>query len=651
MTTDFSYGGKQILSGGPFKPSGKDMPSDARTRVESYADIASIPNPHVGLKITVKVDETNNNKMTDYIVKSLKANSSGIANMAINEVVRYVDYLGVSSSGGGTSAGTGTGLTSEQAQQLQTAYEHSQSNHVTMDEVNAAISNAQLGGGEVDTTSFATDLSLTGSNLQLKNSQGNLIGTSITLPTNSSSEIIKVSELENDSGFINANYVGNKQIVYLTQAQFNALPTKSPECMYVVTDEEDSNSDGTTVNLTNYYTKSETNSTFATKTELNNLKLQLDGNILNFYSGTSLLSSVDLSGLSSGGGDAPVEGYGNIIPSLTTVNIEEGNEITVGITLDNAPTNEQVVNVSVNNSNCTVSPETLTFTSDNYSTSQNIKITGAHLSSVYTDQTSVITLSSLNVNSKLINVTIANIDAKPDAGNSELTRDNLVYYVDMKDQNWTKTNDAKYQLTEDTNTIYDNPIAVQYMENTTGTHLDGNVIENNVLKSNSTNASITGQGNLSYNVSGFDNKKITFEFLGKIPASATEVMVVAEASGSFFIRGNVNKDIGIYLLTSGGNLGYFDFSSSAVDYTQPHLFSVVLDQQDANLVYKLYSDGVEVLSDTLTGKTLNDITVIKILPQARKGFEMGSLRIYNTALTAEQILANYNYEATIERVW
>ena len=141
MATDFSYGEKQIVSGGPFKPGGKDMPVDARTRVESYADIASIPNPHVGLKITVKVDETNNNKMTDYIVKSLKANSMGAPNSAINEVVRYADYLGVSSSGGGTSAGTGAGLTSEQAQQLQTAYEHSQSDHVTMDEVNVAIAN------------------------------------------------------------------------------------------------------------------------------------------------------------------------------------------------------------------------------------------------------------------------------------------------------------------------------------------------------------------------------------------------------------------------------------------------------------------------------------------------------------------------------
>ena len=110
MATDFSYGGQQIVASGPFKPSGKDMPSDARTRVECYADIASIPNPHIGLKITVKSDETNNNKMTDYIVKSLKANSSGIANMTINEVVRYVDYLGVSSSGGGTGTTGGADL-------------------------------------------------------------------------------------------------------------------------------------------------------------------------------------------------------------------------------------------------------------------------------------------------------------------------------------------------------------------------------------------------------------------------------------------------------------------------------------------------------------------------------------------------------------
>lgn len=139
-------------------------------------------------------------------------------------------------------SGGGTGLTTEQAQQLTTAYKHSQSDHVSMDEVNQAIANAQLSGGEVDLstyatktytdnaistaldghtfkfltqaeydaletkdplveyhitdttkpeiidiTSFATDLSLTGSNLQLKNKQGNLIGNAITLPSTSGS--------------------------------------------------------------------------------------------------------------------------------------------------------------------------------------------------------------------------------------------------------------------------------------------------------------------------------------------------------------------------------------------------------------------------------------------------------------------------------
>ena len=154
MSTDFLYGGKQIVAGGPFKPSGKNMPVDARTRVEVYADIESIPNPFIGMRITVLADETNNNKMTDYIVKSLKANASGFANTVINEVVRYVDYLGVSGSSSGS--GSGTGLTTEQAQQLQTAYTHSQSKHVSMDEVNQAIANAQLSGGEVDLSGYAT---------------------------------------------------------------------------------------------------------------------------------------------------------------------------------------------------------------------------------------------------------------------------------------------------------------------------------------------------------------------------------------------------------------------------------------------------------------------------------------------------------------
>ena len=194
MATDFSYGGKQIVASGPFRPSGKNIPVDARTRVNAYADIASIPTPFIGMRITVLADETNSNKMTDYIVKSLKANSSGIADMAINEVVRYVDYLGVS-AGGGTSSGTGAGLTTEQAQQLQTAYEHSQSNHVSMDEVNEAIANAQLSGGEVDLSAYAT-----------KTYADNAISTALD----------------------------GHSFKLLTQAEYDVLETKDPKVIYIV---------------------------------------------------------------------------------------------------------------------------------------------------------------------------------------------------------------------------------------------------------------------------------------------------------------------------------------------------------------------------------------------------------------------------------
>ena len=92
MATDFNYGNKTVNANGPVKPSGKDMPGDPRTRVNTFADIANIPVPYVGMPITVLQDETNGGKMTDYKVKSLKANSLGSANSVIDEVVRYVDY-------------------------------------------------------------------------------------------------------------------------------------------------------------------------------------------------------------------------------------------------------------------------------------------------------------------------------------------------------------------------------------------------------------------------------------------------------------------------------------------------------------------------------------------------------------------------------
>ena len=40
---DFNYNGKTIQTSGGIFPSRKDTPMDVRTRVETYADIATIP--------------------------------------------------------------------------------------------------------------------------------------------------------------------------------------------------------------------------------------------------------------------------------------------------------------------------------------------------------------------------------------------------------------------------------------------------------------------------------------------------------------------------------------------------------------------------------------------------------------------------------
>ena len=99
MATDFTYNNKTINSSGPIKPSGKNQPLDPRTEVKLYANIESIPSPYIGMTITVLADETNSGKMTDYKVISLKADNLGVANSVVDQVQRYIDYLGASSGG------------------------------------------------------------------------------------------------------------------------------------------------------------------------------------------------------------------------------------------------------------------------------------------------------------------------------------------------------------------------------------------------------------------------------------------------------------------------------------------------------------------------------------------------------------------------
>ena len=116
-----------------------------------------------------------------------------------------------------------------------------------------------------------------------------------------------------------------------------------------------------------------------------------------------------------------VTNYGQIVLSTSTISLNEGSTGSFTVKLDSAPTSDQVVNLSVNNSNCSLNKSSLTFTPSNYSKTQSVAITGAHDSSSYSDKTSTITASSNGATSKTINVTIKNIDTPVTADPITLT--------------------------------------------------------------------------------------------------------------------------------------------------------------------------------------------------------------------------------------
>ena len=102
--------------------------------------------------------------------------------------------------------------------------------------------------------------------------------------------------------------------------------------------------------------------------------------------------------------------YGNIILSKTSETITEGSRTSFTVKLDRAPTNTQVVNLSVNNPDVTLSNSSLSFTSSNYSTAQEITITVNKDSDTINDN-ATITISSNNVTSKTFVLTITDTTA------------------------------------------------------------------------------------------------------------------------------------------------------------------------------------------------------------------------------------------------
>ena len=128
--------------------------------------------------------------------------------------------------------------------------------------------------------------------------------------------------------------------------------------------------------------------------------------------------------------DAPVVEYGNIIISDTSLTVNENNTTTFTVKLDKAPTNNQVVNISVNNAYCTLNKSNLTFTPNDYSIAQTVAVNGVYDSANYSDKSSIITVSSGSVSSRNISVNIKNIDSRPEQPSG------VTPVVDLDISNW-----------------------------------------------------------------------------------------------------------------------------------------------------------------------------------------------------------------------
>ena len=296
MATDFNYNNKTIDSGGPIKPSGTDQPGDPRTRVDFYSDIESIPNPYIGMIVTVKMDETNQNKMTDYKVLSLKANTLGIANSVIDQVQRYVDYLGASTSAGGSVDLSGYATKDELNSKANTSdiptntselYNDSgfltsiPSEYVTETEMNEAIANASSGGSV--------------SQEEINTAVNNYLTEHPVSSGATAEQVAQIEANKNDITDIINNKLDGKMFKFLTQAEYDVLS------------ESEKNNEAIEYHITD---APENSHTHTNKEVLDKISEDIDGSLL--FNGNKITSD------STSGGITTVE-YENLSTELQSL--------------------------------------------------------------------------------------------------------------------------------------------------------------------------------------------------------------------------------------------------------------------------------------------------------------------------------------------
>ena len=308
-------------------------------------------------------------------------------------------------------SGGGTGLTTEQAQQLQTAYEHSQSRHVQASDIPDKVSELYNDSG------FITNSAL--SNYVLTSEINGLVEDALAGTTVTSKHKVNYSSTAYNSEYKSIEVESGSAINIIF-----SIPEYTSRCNFYLscsTNDISFGGSGYTNNGFSFTSASELSKT-VTFTAASNITSKrycyvyvapYDETTNSTYDGYKIRFIISPSS------DSSVT-YGDIVVNNTTSSINEGQKFTYTVNLSKAPTNDQIVNITTTNSDVTVNPTSLTFTSSNYNVAQTVTVDVARDSDTTSDDCQI-TMASTGVTSQSFNIQINDIDTPSEKTLSSIT--------------------------------------------------------------------------------------------------------------------------------------------------------------------------------------------------------------------------------------
>lgn len=423
-----------------------------------------------------------------------------------------------------------------------------------------------------------------------------------------------------------------------------------------------------TVDLRDYYKKIETYSRKEIDAQFkdiaNNFTAeQTDSSFILKY-GDKIIATIPINGT--------VVNYGSIVISCSEIlEINEGETLDIEVCLSSKPTNNQSIVVITSNSNITTSVSELTFTPDNYSTNQIITLTAIHDASSFDDKSCLVTFASENVENVNITVTVKNIDVQ----GLGYVQDGLSLDFDFA------------EVPSDPTTVYDkvNNLSIHNAGYTADNYTDNGVYllngggANSYKFSSSTVSSFSYQEMPEFNI--FLNKLkegngLTIEYFGQylpyeliyvynngLEVSGTNAMNGGALTNCSSVGGarlkylNTSDEIIVTELRQSDKVikDALEINSYSVDNKADTYIHLVLTA-DENGKMMWYLNGNQMVNtttatnfkawdyDTMFKSNYTMILRAGIDDSIIVGHPSTSFRIYNKALTQEEIRTNLEYE-------